>query len=367
MPDLRDVDDTTLIEACELFFGGKGVGPVQEFVNDRMLARETGLKIKRSEVYQLIKIAKRRNLFVVVPPRQKIYEDQIMHRYRAKPGTVHVVNMDSLAGIAASAADIVIELIEQLRHKKDHLRIGLGGGWTTMLVASELAKRLPGVTSPPELTLHALSSGFDVTRPRTAPVSFFGYFADLGMTINYIGLFATAVAESKNYEKIKQQPGVLESFEMKNDIDIVVTSLGSASHNLGDFSKFMAHGTQGGVMKLRRAGWLGDVQYRPYSSSGPISVDPGIRAVTLLELEDLAHMASDECPDKHVVVVAGPCSVCGHPRSDAVLPLLDEPNLKVWTHLVMDQTTAGHVLPPEGSEIVEPPRPPEGSLCNPLP
>jgi DNA-binding transcriptional regulator LsrR (DeoR family) len=364
MPDLRDVDEATLIEACELFFGGAGVGPVQTFVNERLAAREIDLQIKRPEVYQLIKIAKRRKLFVVVPPRAKLYQDRIADRYRLPADSVHVVNMDSLNHVASAAADVVIGLIGKMQRKKDHLRIGLGGGWTSMLLARDLATRLRGLVNPPAITLHALSSGFDVSRPQTAPVSFFGYFANLGMDVDYVGLFATAVADTKDYPRIRRQPGVRESFEMKDDLDLVFTGLGSASHSQGDFSKFMAHGKKGGVRALERAGWIGDVQYRPYSATGPIKVDPGIRAVTLLELDDLRRMASDEQPDKHVVIVAGPCAICGSPRSDAVLPLLDEPKLKFWTHLVMDQGTAGHLLPSDGGVRVSPPRPPSDSVCD---
>ena len=226
MADLRDVDDGTLIEACEMFFEGSGVGPVQEFVNSRLASREVNLKIKRPEVYQLIKIAKRRKLFVVVPPREKVYQDRIAHRYRVPQDSVHVVNMDSLDHVASAAADVVIGLIAQMQHRKDHLRIGLGGGWTSMLVASELAIRFRGLTNPPAFTLHALSSGFDVTRPQTAPVSFFGYFGNLGMKIDYVGLFASAVAETKDYKRILQQHGVRDSFFMKDELDLVVTSLG---------------------------------------------------------------------------------------------------------------------------------------------
>ena len=301
-----------------------------------------------------------------MPPREKVYQDRIAHRYRVPQDSVHVVNMDSLDHVASAAADVVIGLIAQMRRKKDHLRIGLGGGWTSMLLASELAIRFRGLTNPPAFTLHALSSGFDVTRPQTAPVSFFGYFGNLGMKIDYVGLFASAVAETKDYKKIMQQHGVRDSFFMKDELDLVVTSLGSASHSQGDFSKFMAYGRKGGVRALEKAGWIGDVQYRPYSARGPILVDAGIRAVTLLELDDLRRMASDSCPDKHVVVVVGPCAICGHPRSDAVLPLLEEPSLKLWTHLVLDQGTAGHLLPLDGSEAATPPPPPEGSSCSPL-
>jgi len=213
-----------------------------------------------------------------------------------------------------------------------------------MLVASQLATRLRGLKGDPlpELSVHALSSGFDIHRPQTAPVSFFGFFEDTGIKTNYVGLFAPAVVESRDYGSTKKLYGVKESFEAKRELDIVVTSLGSASHGGGDFNKFMRLGKATAIKALKKAGWVGDVQYRPFSAQGPITADTEICAVTLLEIEELVAMASDQ--DKHVVVVSGPCSVCGETRVDALRPLFEEPSLKLWSHIVMDLMTAEDLL-----------------------
>jgi hypothetical protein len=88
--------------------------------------------------------------------------------------------------------------------------------------------------------------------------------------------------------------------------------------------------------------WVGDVQYRPYSATGPIIADTGVRAVTLFELSDLVRLA--ETPDKAVILISGPCHGCKQSRSRALLPLLAEPSLRVWTHLVTDVRTASEVL-----------------------
>jgi hypothetical protein len=49
-------------------------------------------------------------------------------------------------------------------------------------------------------------------------------------------------------------------------------------------------------------------------------------------------------PDKHVVLVAGPCSVCKKSRANAILPLLLERSLKVWKTIVTDVGTARELL-----------------------
>jgi hypothetical protein len=64
--------------------------------------------------------------------------------------------------------------------------------------------------------------------------------------------------------------------------------------------------------------------------------------VTLFELDDLAALARRE--DKYVVLFAGPCGECGHTKTSALVPLLTEPRLRLWTHLVTDVQTASELL-----------------------
>jgi hypothetical protein len=64
--------------------------------------------------------------------------------------------------------------------------------------------------------------------------------------------------------------------------------------------------------------------------------------VTLFELADLAALA--RTPHRHVVVLSAPCGRCGRTRNDAIRPLLDAPDLRVWTKLIIDVTTAEDLL-----------------------
>ena len=66
------------------------------------------------------------------------------------------------------------------------------------------------------------------------------------------------------------------------------------------------------------------------------------RAATLFELADFVRMAAE--PDKAVILVAGPCRKCGAQRSRALMPLLREPTLAVWSHLVIDAETANQCI-----------------------
>ena len=51
-------------------------------------------------------------------------------------------------------------------------------------------------------------------------------------------------------------------------------------------------------------------------------------------------------PEKAVVLVAGPCGHpdCGRSRDDALVPLLTQDSLAVWTHLITDHVTADRCL-----------------------
>jgi DNA-binding transcriptional regulator LsrR (DeoR family) len=261
-------------------------------------------------------------------------------------------NLEHLAGAAAERA---LALIREIGANKSIVHLGLGAGWTTMLVAQHLAMLLRSADRVPRLRIHALSSGFDVENPFTAPIYFFGFFANLGIDVTFVSLFAPAFVDSTEYKDVKRQPGVADSFRQADEIDIVITSLASAADEHGDLKRFVQLGStrqQTGkavLNRLERAGWIGDVQYRPYNAAGPLDLDEGNRAVVLLELEDLVRLAAT--PDKRVILVAGPCSLCDQLRADALRPLLAEPKLRVWTDLLMDLRTAQALVNPDTERL----------------
>lgn len=64
----------------------------------------------------------------------------------------------------------------------------------------------------------------------------------------------------------------------------------------------------------------------------------------MVELEELVRLAS--CRGKFVVLLVGPCGLCGMPKTAALRPLLRVPALRLFTHLVMDLKTAEELCPP---------------------
>ena len=194
------------------------------------------------------------------------------------------------------------------------------------------------------IVLHALSSGFNVEEPATAPVAFFNFFHGVSK-VSYRGLFAPAYVKHQEWNAMCKRVGVRESFAEKKKIQIIITALASKEDDHGELNRFIkvnaALGRQVEKM-LNKEGRRGDVIYRPFNDRGPITRRAGIRAVTLYELSELVKFAADA--KKAVILVAGPCGGCRRSRSDALLPLLTEPDLDVWSHLVTDEQTASECL-----------------------
>lgn len=303
----------------------------------------------RSKVYRIVREGVRRKFIRLNPPEHVQKAELIRQRYRIddKARTIKVVNVHGTGvrdQVAYVGAEVTLALIKQLGKKKERVRIGLGAGRTAMTVARRLGQLVGSEAECPKLALHALTSGFTVN-PMTAPVTFFRFFDEAKVDVEYVGLFAAATANYENYDDVKQQPVVDEAFHWAADIDIVITSLARADDEHGMLNGFLTHGPRQMVSELRAKKWVGDVQFLPYSPAGPITLSKGFRAVTLFELSDLVRMARTE--DKFVVLVAGPCNQCPKLKTKALRPLLEQESLRVWSHMVTDIGTAEWLLKDE--------------------
>lgn len=351
MTSLKDLPDSLIIQACEEFMSRdtkrNTTDAISAFLKKEIKKQGIDFKMTREQVYKIIQLARDKNYFIIAPPEETKLTDRLVTAFDLERSEVTVVNVRrTLDQVAASAAQVALDLIQQLaQRRKANIHLGMGGGWTTMRVARHLGQLLRTAEGlPKKLTIHALSTGFDVRRPHTAPISFFSFFQPQSMKIDFVGLFAPAVIPWREYRKVKNSAGVREAFEAipPSGFDLVITSLGSASHEHGDFNHLMSERSQEGHEALVEQGWVGDVQYRPFSAERAITANTFVRTITLLEISDLIELAGR--PDKHVLVVAGPCGHCGGDRADAVFPLINSPDLKLWSRFVMDLETAEGVL-----------------------
>jgi hypothetical protein len=238
--------------------------------------------------------------------------------------------------IADAAAEELLELIYRVGHNGKRVHIGLGAGNTSQCVVRRLGKLVQRASSCPPLTLHALTPGFSVD-PLKSPVTYFRFFEKSGVDIEYVGFSAAPIVDVADLPKLRQEPGYVNAAEQAQDIDIVITSLARAGDPHGMLERYLKEHYRGTYDQLRKKSWKGDVQFCPFSDE-PLELKQGVRAVSLLGLRDLKAMVDQ--PNKYVLLVAGPCNACGERKTEAIAPLLVEPSLNVWTHMVMDVETA---------------------------
>jgi DNA-binding transcriptional regulator LsrR (DeoR family) len=344
-PGLRD---ELVFAVCERFFKGEIPETIAARLNEELALAQRGVKLTRERIYPLIREGVQLGYVVLCPPIHRSLSQRLADRYGVDSRRIRVVSVrgkPAAEHLAAAGAEVLLGLIREVGARKKPVHLGLGSGWTSMLVARRLVQLMRQGYDGPGLVLHALSSGFDANDPLRSPVAFFGPFQELPIEVSYVGLFASAAVPVEDYEGVKKQPGVRESFERAREIDIVVTSLASARDEHGALNRFMHFGKGLGAAELRRQGWVGDFQYLPLSRKGPIRLTHGIRAVTLFELPDFVRMVLSK--EKYVVLVAGPCGECGRTKEDALRPMLEVSNLKIWSHLVTDAQTADRLLNPE--------------------
>lgn len=341
-----------------------------------------GQNLHRTQVYDVIREAVRRDYIQLVGPRDELLTERMLDRFvrsrimrsaatgrgaaaSSPPGgrkekVIEVISQGaeiSLVHVAVAAASLVFrvlnatyeKLVAEARKSRPGsedavaVHVGFGGGGTTNLVARHLAELLRSAMTPPRLVLHALTSGFNVSEPENAPGSFFSRFQGLA-NVSFRGLFAPAYVKAEDWDKTLELVGVRESFAEKHTLHVIITALASARDPHGELNRFMELNADLGGQTRRildgEEGRVGDVMYRPFSTRGPITRQVGIRAVTLFEPAELVTFAAQE--NRAVILVAGPCADkgCRRSRSDALLPLLREPSLDVWSHLVTDDITA---------------------------
>jgi len=323
--------------------------------------------ITREKIYPMFWEACHRGFLLLQPPpehhlRKKL--ENLFSLYK-HPGEITVVNVsgeNAAQHVTSAAADQIVELIERVwKEKKEQypdnpekheVHLGMGAGFATMLVARRLAYKIRSGTEVPRIVLHAISSGgFLPNEPYKSPSTYFSYFDPALMNVQFVALFSATVVSSSDYENQKANPAIRYSFEKRDEIDIIVTSLASADHRHGLLGQYLTHLIDQRLLsrnvldKMLAAGWIGDVQFRPYSINGPLSesVCP-VRAVTLFELDELVRIAKDRTNGKYVVLVAGPCGECGATKKNALRPLLANENLRLWTHLIVDAKTTKELL-----------------------
>jgi len=342
------IPNKELVKICEEFLEGIRRHQIAANSTSRLQAEGFDVKVTRQMVFQLIDEASKRGFFALRPKLEDSLGKKIaaLYGHEDKADRFEVVDAegraiyDYVADRAAAVAKRLIGKVAEakvLNGQEKVVHVGLGAGFTTMNFSRFLAHELRAEEDLPKLVFHALTSGFRVEYPGTAPISFFGLFDGLRTEVEYVGLFARPVVAREDYATEINERGAVEAFGRRQEIDIVITSLARADDDHGDLNIFLERNKQD-IDQLRADGWVGDVMYRPYSMNGPMGREASIKAVTLFELDEL-HDRNTQL-NKYLIIIASPCGQCGKSRAPALVPLLRQQKLAIWSHMVMDLATA---------------------------
>ena len=350
---IKDTPVEEMVRVCQLFVQSR-LKQLSIAEVARELSRDTGKQYTRVDVNRILAKAFQQRLFVVRPPPNMELEDELYRRYKAPPGSIHVVSA-ALGGaseaVAADAAHDSLRLIRKLAREKPAgscVGVGLVGGGTVQRVAQLMADEMRAEPDLPPVVLHAACAGFDPERPETAPVTFLGYFADVPAVRACVALFAMPAVEVADYGRELNTSIPCKSFDRAHEIDLVITSL-AAYRDKHNILRDIARLTNTEDDDLADQGIVGDVAYAPYGEYGPLEIKRGYRAVTLFTIPDLVSRSRQRF--KEVMLVAGPCRMCEADlvhreqslRADALHPLMTVAELRAWSQLYIDTTTAAQL------------------------
>lgn len=342
---MKEISRQIMFAVLERFFEGNAneskATNIAEYINRTF---HPDPKFNRESIYPIIRKAKSMGFLQIYPPLDATLSKEIADAYRQDPDDIVVVKIEKYPYaryVAYQAAVETIKLMKELRssytrHEKS-IGLGLGPGHATLDFCKSLSSLIRNEIDIPRISLYAISTGSPIDQPEYAPISFFNLFSNSYVDKRY-GFFAESIVPQHFFDEIKRRPLLSELFQQKEDIDIVVTSMGDKDDE-HDLLRNLMVKSGWKESDFKKRGWAGNVQFRPYTLEGPIrETSDELRAVTLFELDDFVRMA--ERKKKHVVLLARQCSRCGRDRSASLRPLLENPALKVWSKLIMDIPTA---------------------------
>lgn len=340
---LRNCHPTTVFRVAELFFEDPNprMKTIAQRVNDEL---NPSPRVTREMVYPILAQAKKLGYVRLEPPLQNDLAARVADSFGLDLDDISVVatpGRQSNQYVAAAAARRVFDQIVQRTNPKRPVTLGLGPGRATLDFSRELGLLIRSANQPVRIRLVAISAGCPPHQPQYASSTFFNLFPSEAVE-DFVGFFAETLVKKKNFEKLQKEPGIKEVFREHEVIDLVVTSMGDFEDEHDLLRDFLCQGNMT-IEDIRRKGWIGNVQYRAYSSRDYVVEGPNdYRATTLFELTDFYTMAREKKRD--VVLIARQCGACGMTRARALRPLLTVPRLKVWSKLVMDVATARDLL-----------------------
>ncbi len=288
-------------------------------------------------IYRAISVLGEKGVVSYNPKRESDLEEALAEKFKIARSAVHVVKFAQDVPLEAAriAKDILSkEWRDRGRRPSAPIGLGLGPGRTTAQMTSELGRLLTS-TSKVRLKLFALAGGAPADHPEMSPISFFSEIPE-AIVLGRVGLFAPNLVEVGHFENLKTSPGVKEAFTQKKEVFLSVTSMGDAADERDLLSRFLLAQSAEALSGISRKGYVGNIQYRPYSKGEPIvEEEDDFRAVTLFEIDEMVELASRR--DHHIILM-----VLNKSR-ESIQPLLANEELRAFSEIVIDGVTAATV------------------------
>lgn len=301
----------------------------------------------RQSVYRYLPDAVKQNIIRLVPPLDVSMSEKLaaVKSFQIRTDQVHVVptaNEKENVLVAVKAAEIALERIRAKQKDLHHRRVclGLGPGRGTRDFAEALGRLLGSDANIGKFDLYSIAAGCPARAPEYSSPSFFNLFPQ-GIIEEKLGMFAESMVKVREFTAdFKNRHGLVEAFAARDSIDIIISSMGVLADEHDLLRGFL---DPEAIRALKRRGVIGNVQYRPFTATGPLAEGADDwRAVTLFELSDFVKMVRDG--HRRVILIARQCGACGMSRATALKPLLEVPELRVFSELVLDVATARDLL-----------------------
>lgn len=341
-PKIPELQEELIFRIAQEICAGKSCKDISEG-----LKKDKVYKVTRNNVYKYFSKAAAKGYVSLVSPISSTLEKAIEEKCgKETKGQITVVNVRSESArfaVAAKAAQFANKKVKSMRGKLVAMGVGPGRSSRDFFEAfgHELLENFGmwAAEGNPlvKLSLHAITGELPLNPHLYSPQAFFN-LVDNKFIRESFGFPYTSLVTHKEYLKIQKSENFQNLLSQKEDLDIVVTGLGSFDPDQNDlYQKFLDEGT---LKYLRSNHCLGNVQFRPYSRNGIIHENKECRRFcTLFELKELAKFAATKC----AILIVRP-SFDGKLRTNALLPLLKEKSLKIWSNLFLDVDTALDVL-----------------------
>jgi DNA-binding transcriptional regulator LsrR (DeoR family) len=345
-PAQPKLDDAELeARVCQLVCEGREMREIVEIISES----HPGINFTRQQPHRILRRAAKNGRIRYTPRPELSLAYKIKERYKWLK-QVEVVHSQEHDHIADKAAEHLLDIIAGKfsgTGPKTDFHCGFAGGGLLELTARLLSEKLrqTAVPLPKTIYFHSMVARLDED-PALDPNSFVRYFTSnppLPASARFVGLMAPGFVSVDTVKLLRGAEGIREAFARVKDLDVIVTSGGHWAHGQGcsRLYELYSNGKHNETLKhLETKECVGDLMWCPLGKAGPILINKGMRAMTLVELNDLPRLIQQ---NKSVILVLASCATCRQPKTDLLKTVLELPEHLI-TDLVVDSITARTVV-----------------------